>query len=176
MQYSFTKLFLKQQVIKEMEAWENYLHWLSRAFILSMSRNMFSSQWNIYTTCLLQWEVKRNNHLHHGKQLLIAVSVTTRGLRGRPLMIWGGGADSASVNKKFSCRLVGSSCRRLVGLPINVPPSTYIYSWRRASEIYFFLESASQNLFFPGEGPPKFFFLNFLQPHPQIITGHPLNM
>ncbi len=26
-------------------------------------------------------------------------------------------------------------------------------------------------LFFPGEGPPLFFFLDFLRPHPQIING-----
>ncbi len=28
--------------------------------------------------------------------------------------------------------------------------------------------------FFPREGPPSFFFLDFLQPHPQIINGRPL--
>ncbi len=31
-----------------------------------------------------------------------------------------------------------------------------------------------RNSFFPGEGPPNFFFLNFLRPHPKIINGRPL--
>ena len=48
------------------------------------------------------------------------------------------------------------------------------FSSARPLKIYFFLESASQNLFFSREGPPKLFFLDFLWPHPQIINGRPL--
>ncbi len=29
---------------------------------------------------------------------------------------------------------------------------------------------------FPGEGPPKFFSLDFLHPHPQIINGRPFSI
>ncbi len=36
-----------------------------------------------------------------------------------------------------------------------------ILSSARPLKIYFFLESASQNLFFPGEGPLKFFLSRF---------------
>ena len=66
-------------------------------------------------------------------------------IRGRPLMIWGAGGNFRNE---------------------------FIFS--REPLLYFFLESVSQNLFFLGEGPPKFFFLDFLRPHPQIITGRPL--
>ena len=44
---------------------------------------------------------------------------------------------------------------------------SFIISWRMPLKIFFFLESASQNyffpekLFFPGEGPPKYFFSRF---------------
>ncbi len=41
-------------------------------------------------------------------------------------------------------------------------------------KLFFFLEKAFWNLFFPGEGPLKFLFLDFLWPHPEIINGHPL--
>ena len=42
----------------------------------------------------------------------------------------------------------------------------FIFSWGRPFEIYFF----------PGEGPPEYFFLDFLQAHPQIINGRPLKI
>ena len=42
--------------------------------------------------------------------------------------------------------------------------------------IYLFNRNAFwKKLFFPGEGPLKFFFLDFLRPHSQIINGRPLN-
>ncbi len=34
----------------------------------------------------------------------------------------------------------------------------------------------SREFFFPGEGPPIFFSLNYLRPHPQIINGRPLSI
>ncbi len=43
-------------------------------------------------------------------------------------------------------------------------PLKIFFSWRVTLKIYFFLEKGLRNLF----------FLNFLRPHPQIITGRPL--
>ncbi len=36
----------------------------------------------------------------------------------------------------------------------------FIFSWGRPLDIYFFLGKAFQDLFFPGEGPPRFFFFS----------------
>ena len=38
----------------------------------------------------------------------------------------------------------------------------------------YFPGNAFLDLFFPKEGPPRFFFLNFLQASPQIINGRPI--
>ncbi len=40
------------------------------------------------------------------------------------------------------------------------------FSWIGPLLIYFFLEEALVNFFFPGEGPPNFFFLDFLRAPP----------
>ena len=40
--------------------------------------------------------------------------------------------------------------------------------------IHFFLRQDLSNFFLPVEGPPQFFFLDFLRPQPQIINGRPL--
>ncbi len=72
--------------------------------------------------------------------------------RGRPLMIWGG----RRKNRKW------------------------IYFFRRNAflelfEIYFFLGKAFRDLFFPGEGPPRFFFSRFPPaPPPRSLMVVPL--
>ncbi len=78
----------------------------------------------------------------------IAICNCQHAIRGRPLIIWGGGRgeDSRRIN-------------------LFIPQECLLrISCGRPFEIYFFLE----------KGPRNFFFLNFLWASPHIINGHPL--
>ncbi len=118
-------------------------------------------------------------------------------LRGRPVMIGGGGNfrnefifSREPLPYKFF--FLGKASQNLFFLRQSL--SKFI-SWGVPLKIYFFLESASQNLFFPGKclskfifswrvplkiyfflekGLRNFFSLDFLRPYPQIINGRPL--
>ncbi len=85
-------------------------------------------------------------------------------------MIWGGAEEISEMNLFFP------------GNPFRIK----FFSSAKPLKIYFFLGKASQNLFsqrvplkiyfFLERGHQNYFFLDFLRPHPQIITGRPLSL
>ncbi len=68
----------------------------------------------------------------------------TQAIRGRPLMIWGGPKEKSKMDLFFPLEC-------LLRIIFSWRKPLEIFSWGRPFEIYFF----------PGEGPPRYFFSQF---------------
>ncbi len=92
-------------------------------------------------------------------------------LRGRPLMIWGGGNLQNDFFPRESLPNNFFSSARPLEISFPWQALSIIFTGECLSNFFFFLESASP-IFFPWRRASKIFFLNFLRP--QIINGRPL--